>query len=716
MSVIQKIRDKYARISVIAIALALLGFILTDYLSTRGGNIFGGESSTTIGVVNGQKIDYIDFENKVKTLEERQQAQGQMEMNRQQLVQNVWNQEVNQIIMESEFEKLGFRVGKKEISDYLFGSNPPPDLKQQFTDPQTGMYNAAQAQQAINQMKKSPQQEQRDQLSQYITALEFERKTQKYNSLISNSVYYPKWLIEKQNTENSGLAKISFVKHPYDRIPDSTVRVTDEEIEEYISKHKDQYKQQEGRSIVYLMFDAAPTAEDSAANKAQLEALKTEFVANNDAATFLARYGSSQQFYDSYVSKTKMQVPFTDSIQALPKNGIFGPYLDGGSYVLAKMLDTRIFPDSVKARHILIQTADPQQGTQILDDSIGKKKIDSIELAINNGANFDTLAKIYSDDKSSADKGGMLSNPQNAQTQYFNYGQMVKEFNDFTFEGKPGERKVVKTVFGYHLVEIIDQKNPVPHYKVAYLSKPIIASEATESYAENAANAFAVNNRDLNSFNANADAMKKSGINKNFAADITPDAYAVQGIPGESRQLVRAVYDAKKGEVLQPMRIGDKYIVAAITDVFEEGTMKANAARTYVEPILRNKKKAEIIRKKIPKITTLEDASAKLGYPIDKIDSVRFAGTPQLGIEYKVIGASFNPANNGKVVPEPINGSSGVFILRVDNVTATSVETANIQEQRRALLAEARQAAMYSQPAQVLRGAANIKDRRGKFY
>lgn len=715
MSFIQKIRDKYARIAVIAIALALLGFILTDYLSTRGGNIFGGDPSTTLGSINGKKITFIDFETKVKAMEARQQAQGSPlnEASRQQLIQNVWNQEVNQIIMNDEFEKLGFVVGAKEINDYLFGSNPPPDLKQQFTDPQTGQYNAALAQQAINRVKRSPNKDEQLQFIEYVNALTFERMTQKYNSLLSNAVYYPKWFIEKQNTENSGLAKISYVKYPYDRIPDSTVKVSDKEIEDYIKKNKDLYKQVESRSIVYLVFDAAPTPADSAANRSQLESLKQEFATTEDAAAFLARHGSSSQFFDSYVSKSQMQMPFKDSIQALAKNQIFGPYQDNNSYALAKMLDAKLFPDSVKAKHILIQTTDPQQGTQLLDDSTAKKKIDSIEISINNGASFDSLASQFSDDNKGPDGG---SAAKGGDLGYFPYGQMVKEFNDFCFEGKTGDRKVLKTAYGYHLVEITDQKSPVMHYKVAYMSKPITASQETEDNANNAANSFAGSNRDLKSFNANADSLKISGINKFFASNITPDAYTVDGIAGEARQLVRAVYEADKGEVIEPKRIGDKYIVAAVTEVYEEGTMHVDAGRSSVEPVLRNKKKAEIIKKKIPKVTTLEDASSKLGFNIETVDSVRFSGSPQLGYEYKIIGAAINPANTGKVITEPIEGSTGVYILRIDNLTATPVEAANIEDQRKALQAQARQAALYNQPGQVLRLAATIKDYRRNFY
>ena len=79
---------------------------------------------------------------------------------------------------------------------------------------------------------------------------------------------------------------------------------------------------------------------------------------------------------------------------------------------------------------------------------------------------------------------------------YFGQGQMVKEFDDFTFNGKKGEMKIVKTQFGYHLIEILDQKNFEPAYKVAYFSRRIEPSQETDQNASGLASQFAGENRD----------------------------------------------------------------------------------------------------------------------------------------------------------------------------------------------------------------------------
>src|SRR5215831_11592861 len=139
MSIIQTIRDKYARFAVIAVAVALIGFILIDYISGRGRSLFTGGNTTTLGKVNGKAIDEIDFEKKVQAEEQNAQQQGQSlgEDGRQRLIAGLWKQEVDQLLLKDEFNKLGLSVGKKEFADMLY-TDPSPIARQAFGDPQTG--------------------------------------------------------------------------------------------------------------------------------------------------------------------------------------------------------------------------------------------------------------------------------------------------------------------------------------------------------------------------------------------------------------------------------------------------------------------------------------------------------------------------------------------------------------------------------------------------
>jgi peptidyl-prolyl cis-trans isomerase D len=716
MSIIQDIRDKYARVSVIAIALALIGFILTDYFSGRGGG--NGRGPNSLGSVNGRTIKADLFAKKVEAQEAQMRTQGYpAETVTQQAMESVWEQEISNMILQDEIDKLGLGIGKKELGDIIYGSGAPDDLKKQLSD-ENG-YDPLRAKQKIDMMLKDNKvpQEQKDNFNAYVEQLKQMRLSMKYSSLLANSVNYPRWFVEKQTADNSLLGKASVVRKAYTEIADSLAKVEDKEIADYIRDHKNDFRQQESRSISYVTFNAAPTAADSNAVRTQLLNLKPEFdtTSVSNAVSFLARNGITN-FFNGYVGASQMAMTTKDSIQKIPIGKVYGPYLDANSFVLAKMLDIKTLPDSVKCRHILLGTTD-RSGNPIMPDSVAHAKADSVAAAIRNGANFDSLETKYTTDQAAhATKGVMTFSSLTIQGEGF-----AKEFGDFIlFEGKPGDKKVIKTDFGWHYIEIMEFIKPQPAYKVAYLSQEILPSPETDNTALEEATQFASDSKDLKGFDALYEKTQKPKNRvKGVAQNITPGAYQLQGL-GVSRQLVRDIYAAKKGEVLKPERINDTYVVAVVTDIFEEGIKTPEAARPEVEPLLRNKKKAAIIKKTIGTVTTLEAAASALGKPVEPIDSVRINATASLGYEPKVSGAIFNPANKGKVVPEALEGASGVFVVRVENVTATAALTGDVNQQRQARYQQKMQLVSGinrpDNPLSILRRIATIKDKRSNRY
>jgi len=717
MSVIQQIQEKYAKLMAIIIALALIIFVVMLAFE-NGGSLFRGGNSTSVGKVNGKSIDQAEFANLVEQQKNYMVQQGypQSEALTQQAVSNAWNMEVNRILLETEMKKLGMQIGKKELGDILYGANPPADLRQRFSDPETGVYNAQAAKQAIDNMLKTADAKSKEQFNSYLNSLENMRLEEKYTSLLNNSINFPRWLIEKQNEDNSLLSRVSFVKEFYSNVADSLVKVTDKEIEEYVAKHKSDFKQEESRSIAYVAFSALPTAADSAATLKTVTDAKAEFDTTSDAGSFVLRNGSSLEYSDSYFPKSQltmanmqMGLSFKDTILSLSKNAVYGPYLDGNSYVLAKMLDSKVLPDSVKCRHILISTNEQQGG---FADSTAKRKIDSIEAAIKGGASWATLAASYNPDATRTTAGEMTFSSTQIQSEGF-----APEFGQFIlFDGKPGESKVVKTSFGYHYINIMSFIKPEQHYQIAYFARPIEASQETDNNANNLANKFAADSRDAKSFDASAEKLKSEGINKLIATDIPPTGSQVVGL-GVSRNFVKDIYAADKGDILAPERVGDNWVVALVTDVQKEGTMPAAKARYMVEPLLLKHKKAEVIAKKLGSITTLEAAATVLGgRNIETADSIRFAGArpASLSSETRVIGAAFNMQNKGKVVPQALEGTEGVYVLRVDDISATANTDSNVAEQRKVQYQQAKMRGSY--PPLALREAATVKNNLSKMY
>jgi len=700
MSVIQRIRDKAAWLIFGAIALAMIGFIVTDAFQGGGRGLFSGPS-TTYGKVNGKKIDYAKYSERVKMIEDQYGPQ-QNDYIRQRTYETVWNQMVDEIVLGKVYDKLGLFVTDKEINDILFGKNPPEQLKQQFTDPSTGQYNAAAANQAIREFKKrNPQQYQN-----FITSLIQNRQREKYLSMLSNTSYVPKWMVEKLGTDNSLVANISYVQIPYATIPDSTVKITDDEIKEFLKEHAEEYKQEKSRSIAYVAFSAAPSAADSAAVREKLKNLSTEFATTNDIKPILLRSNSELPYYEGFISKGRIQIPNKDSILAVPVGGVYGPYLDQGNYVLAKIVDSRRMPDTVKVRHILIATQqrDPQTGQafRIREDSTAKRIADSIQNAIRNGAKFDTLL-VRSDDPGSKENGGVYDSVPS--------GKMVASFNDYIFSNPVGTKGIVQTDYGYHYVEILSQKGSDPAYKIAYLALPIIASQVTDNTASGLASQFAAESRNAKQFDEN---LNKQHLQKLIIPDVHPGDHIV-GELGSSRELVRWIYQADVGDVVdQAIAIGDKYVVATLTEINEEGVMSPQKAKPMVESLVRNRKKAKQLVEKIGNPTSLEAVASANKAQVLRADSVSFTAAfiPNVGQEMKLIGASFNKQSLNKVAG-PIEGNSGVYVLKPESVYAKPNPNASPENIRMMLEQRLRQSS--AQSVEALRKAATIKDYREKF-
>ena len=694
MSIIQNIRERGAWIIFTIIVIALVAFILQDGVGrqNRGGN------TNTIGTVNGQPIQKADFEEKVEIQVQNYAAQG---IKREQIIGFLWNQEVDLLLFKSEQEKLGITVGNKELNDVLFGNESP--FKQEFTDRATGEFKANDARQAIAQIKKSKNADQIKQIEKfYITPSIENRQRSKYQALVIKGIQFPKWLANKEFAESNAISNISYVGVPYNSIIDSTIKVSNEEIGAYLKDNAPAYQVDEtSRNISYVVFSAAPSSADTLNAYNQVIALKEGFKSTPDVVSYLNKVGTENNFYNSYISKNRIQVPQKDSILSLPVGGVFGPYIDGKNLTIAKVVGTAQWPDSTSVRHILIATTNPQNGQQIKDDSVAKKLADSISTAIRGGASFDALCQKYSDDQGSKPTGGKI--------EMFPQAQMTTVFNDFSFANPVGTKQVIKTEFGYHYVEILKQTPRTTAYKIAYLSKALLPSTETINAASTAAAQFASSSKDLKSFNANAVKANKQALP---ATNIKENDFSIQGI-GDSRTMVRWIFEKSVNDISEPFEVEDNYLVAIITGEEKKGLMSVEAARPQVEGIVRDQKKAAIIKSSL-KGNSLEAYANSGKTTVQKLDSIGFAFSmlANVGNEPKIIGAAFNKNLLNKI-SEPIAGNTGVFVLSVNALGAKPAQQDPVLYQDETLQ---RLRNIMFRTNVALRKAAKIKDNRFKVY
>jgi len=712
MQIIQSIREKGAPITIAAIALALIAFILMDAKRDRT----GPSATDSIGKVNGAGISQEEFSKKVLLQEtQREQQTGQKPSTAEisQIREQVWNQVVAEKVFYAEAAKLGIDFTSKEL-DYILKSNDQSNPLMQdrsMIDPATGKLDMAKVSQAITQIKKMTGEKWDNINAQIIEPQKLTSVSTKYFALLNAGAYYPTWMEEKDAKEEKAFANISYVQIPYQTISDTTIRaikVTDEEVAEYVKKHKGLFKQEAGRMISYVGFSQLPSAADSLKTRSLVEGLKNEFATDANVKNFLARNASAIDFDTNYVPKARIQSRFIDSIAKMPVGSIYGPYVENKNYVLAKMLGSKTLPDSAHARHILIATVNPQTGEPLLEDSIAKKRADSINNAISGGANFAMLAMMYSSD-GSKDKGGDLGT--------FGNGAMVAEFNKFCFEKPVGSRDVVRTQFGYHIVELLGQKGASPAYKIGFLAKEIYPSEETINNASNEALKLS-SEKDAKKLEAY---IQKKGLQKITVPTIIKENDATIGQMQDARALVRWAFEAKKGDVSDPMPIGDQFVVAIVDKIYEEGTQDVETARPLAENAIREEKKAAEIIKGLGTNPTLETAASKYGKEIkttaasDSSLTFKAQKIDSIGYEPKLIGAVFNKANLNKVAA-PVAGKIGVFVFKVNSIADKAADPNEDKVQYRLQQTTALRSQAVSNWFEGLRKKATIKDNRSKFF
>lgn len=705
MSVIQKIRNKYIGFVVVAIVIALIGFLVMDAMQSNVRSIFGADQ-TLLAEVNGKRIDNKTFEMLRQKYEEnmkRNAKDGNLsDQERAQLMDQTWSDILNETLINEEIEKLGMDLTDKELNDMLTGPYADPMVQQNFADPNTGIFDPNRVSQFLSQIGQDKTGAQRAQWKEFEDMLIKNRKMTKYTDLLSKGIYMPKFMMDDLNRQQTATAAITYVQLPYTMINDADVKISDDDVKKYMDKNKELFTTQEAiAKAEYVVFDIIPSKEDTAESLGSLIANRDAFIATTENEEFVAK-NSEESMRDFYYTAKDLEALDPAAVIAMPVGSVTEPFYMNGSYKMIKIVDKKNMPDSVQASHILIAITEQRTEAQ------AKASIDSIEAMVKGGMDFAQLAATRSDDQGSAKKGGDLG--------YIPQGAIGEEFSDFCFSGKTGDVKVVKTQYGYHLTKITDQKNFQPAVKVATVSKSLQAGSATTQAAFAKANEFAASAKDAKTFD---EAAKKMGKDKRVADNITKTQQMIQGM-GNSREFTRWLYDAKLGAVSPIFNLDDKCVIAKAVSRTEKGSMADVATvKPQVENILRREKKGQMIIEKAKGKTDL-NAIALLGATtVKNADTVLMmgGGNPEIGYEPKVLGAAFNKSLVNKVSPG-IPGEQGVYFITVRSQNpGTGIDDKNpmYKMQQRGMESQMTQQMGQVIPY-VLKKKAKIEDNRSNFY
>ena len=702
MATLQSIRNRAGIAIAIFIGLALAAFIL--------GDLFKSSSSITRGKqmelaeIDGKTLTYPEFQAKVSELEEiYKMNSGKSSIDAQtseQIREQSWQNVVRNLTMKDIYEELGISVCSAELFDMVQGKNPHAIIQSIFRDPNTGTLNRG----ALIQFLKFQQSNTTGKERNYWLFIENqiveERSFTKYNSLLAKGIYVTTDEAKSDIKGRNHQANIQFVGKSYASIPDSEVKVTDDELNAYYSKNKEKYKQENNRSIEYVSFPVVASKTDEDKLIKWSNDIKTEFATVEDPAAFV-NINSDVPFDPTYFKKDDLSPELSAFAFAGKVGDIYGPYKENKSWKLAKIQKFEELPDSVEARHILIRV-----NTQA-DLAKATATIDSIKnLILVKGQKFEDVARAKSEDTGSANNGGSLG--------WMRRGMMVKPFEDAAFFGKVNDLQVVKTQYGIHLLQVINRSKTSPNVQLAVINRVIEPSSQTYQATYSAASKFASENQDLKKFNA---AVVAQGLNKRMATVLENDK-EVTGLDN-SRLLIRAAYKAKVGSLILSnegtpiFELGDQFIIATLTGEQEKGIASFIVAKPRVELEVKKEKKAQQLIEKMSGKTDLNQLASDLKVTVGEAQNISSESysIPGVGFEPAIAGASTILEANQ--VSKPVAGATGVYVVKAISVNTGT--DSNIASSKQRLAASINYRANML-AFEALRENAKIVDKRSKFY
>ncbi len=704
MALISEIR-KNSWLLVITIGLALAAFVLMDMFS--GDKSIFGSQQLNAGSINGENVSWNEFQTMENVL--YRSATGDPYARRQAL----WDYMVEEKVLQEESEALGLSVSKEELMDLQFGANPSPIIQQSFRNPQTQQLDREQ----LNSFKTAIEDNTLEGYPRQYWALQEkqiikDRKQTKLANMIGKGLYTPTWMVEQTYAEQTQKVGFDYVKIPFDKITND-VTVSDNDISAYLNDNAGVYtRAEETRKLQYVTFPVVPTAKDSAAIKEELRGLKANFKSTptDELATFTANNFGSYQ--DRYLKESEITSNKKDAFFEREVGAVVGPFLQNGSYQLAKIVDRRVLPDSASSRHILISASTEPQFVQ------AQKTIDSLQNLIQTGqAQFDSLAIKFSQDPGSASKGGVYENVA--------VNQFVPEYRDIIFfEGQIGKLYSARTSYGIHLIEpqgrTLGENNT--YVKLAYLNQAVVPSEDTQNAVFEKVYDLVNNANSLEDLEA---AAQSAGGKIETSPLLKSSDFNLGTLGGgqSSRDMIKWAFDSGTdvGDVSPSVYdyqdnvnfYNNKYVIAGLKTIQPAGLPTVANIRDEVEPIVRNQKLAESIKSNVSG-KDLETVASTYGASVETADNVSFSTgfVPGLGNEPKVVASAFNMNVND--MSAPIAGDSGIYVLKMTSKPAVGQPT-NIPQLRKQSNSTV-QSQVAAQLMKSMRKNAEVVDNRATFY
>lgn len=697
MAVLEKIRVKFGVFITVVIALALLSFIIDP--NTLQSVSDSMSSKYDVGEINGKSISYQDFQNDIEeftTINEIISGGAVQSEQQQEMIRNAaWQSLVDRYLFIKNARAAGIEVGEAEMLNLTTGDMVSPIIAQNpvFCD-ENGNFSKERLVSFVQNMHD----DETGNLKIYWDYIQNTIYTQqyyaKYGSLFTQSNFTNPLMMTNKIEDNNNTTDVEFVMVPFGYAQDTTIVVSDSEIKKYYKSHKDFYKQAASRDIEYVVFEVEPSEADVTAATVEVNGLHDEFAETDNMKSFLLR-NSERQLSDRYYKKGELNTVFSDIDKFVfsSKTGDISPvYKKDNVFYAAKVMDTKMLPDSVYVRHILLQGEDVALADSLV--TVLKKGTDK----------FANVAALYSADQNA-------NAPERGDIGWMTQNYMIPGMES-VMTAKTGEIYTLDTQYGTHIVEVTRKTAPIEKKQVAILEKSIIASKATYNDYYSKANVLAT--KAAGKYESFKNAVAEEGLYAHPVNRMLEGTDRLGSID-HTKEITRWAFDAKKGKVSNIITVNNNYFfVVAVKDIHKEGY----ATVAEVAPRIRNiiyaeklgEKKAAEVAEKIEGLGSMSAIAEALGTTVSTKDNITFASLSSQGLDPKFIGA-VSVAEPG-VISKPLAGNIGVYVYKVTGHDTGAFFTEDD--------AKARDSQMSQYSLQMLMPVmlddADVKDNRARFF
>lgn len=695
--------------------LALLAFVLTDLIQGSG---MGGPGQMDVGEINGETISLVDFNNKVNEYAGDRQLS---EQETQQIQEGVWQEMIDKYVYEPEYDALGLTITLEELAYQMMGPQPSQYMNQYFQDRQTGMispqFSGPDGQlsgEKIRAFVDGMQPEQEEQWAAIEKDMNKFLMREKYNQLIRKGMYVTTAQATHEYNDENTKYNFKFIVKRYSDIVDSTIAVTDQELQDYYQANQYKFKQRESqRGIEYVAFDIFPSADDIANQRKDMEGLMTAFkdkkTAKDDSLFVLANSDDGMYMKQNLRGGT-FPVGTDSAFLKAAIGDVLGPYNQGENISIYKVTGQSTSADSAQVRHILVSykggASSAPDITRTKDQA--KLRADSIQKVIKRGTKMEDIVEKLTDDPGS--KGG-----NKGDYGWFTHESgFVEPFKNAGFNNEVGDVVVVETDFGYHVIEVINKTKPSRKVEVVAVNHIVAPSEQTIRSVYNKSAEFAGLNNTAELFDA---AAGKDKLNVIAAGEIQENSKYITGLEN-SKEIVRWIYDeeTEKGSVSQPFQSGERYIVAKLTTVLDKGVKPLEAVKDICELEVRKQKKAAQFTEELNKAkgATIDVWAANSGLTVQPGANVTFAAPYIQGAGYEGDVIAILSTLQPGALSTPIKGTMGVYVVVLETVTPAEPLVDVAGQQTRLIQGASSRAD--GAAGDVLREAAEIIDNRAKHF